>query len=297
MKPIKLWQLTVQTSSAWNKDNALQLGAALAYYAIFSISPLLIIMLAGAGFLYRGDGFAYIHTQIATLAGNNAADTITNTIKSVHSSEHGFAATIVSTTILFIGASGVFVQLQSSMNQIWGVKPKPGHYWKDFLKERLLSFALILGAGFLLLISLVLNAVLSAGSEYFEYLLPDANWFWQILGRGVSFVVVVLLFASIFKAIPDVPIGWNDVWVGAFLTSILFTVGKSAIGLYLGRSSLGSAFGAAGSILVILAWVYYSSQILFFGAEFTKIYAEEQRLSIKPSKGAQCGSPGIQVPD
>jgi membrane protein len=296
MKPIKLWHLTVQTSSAWNNDNALQLGAALAYYAVFSISPLLIIILAVAGFLYRGDSFAYIYAQIAMLAGNNAADTITSTIKSVHSSEHGFAATVVSVIILFFGASGVFVQLQSSMNQIWGVKPKPGYFWTDFLKGRLLSVAMILGLGFLLLISLVLSAALSAGSDYFEDLLPGATWLWQTLDAGVSFAIVVLLFASIFKAVPDVRIGWNDVWVGALLTAILFTGGKSVIGLYLGRSSLGSAFGAAGSLLVVLAWMYYSSQILFFGAEFTKIYAEEHRVSIKPSKGAEYGSPGIQLP-
>jgi membrane protein len=194
---------------------------------------------------------------------------------------------VVSVIILFVGASGVFVQLQSSMNQIWGVQPKPGLFWKDFLKERLLSFAMILGIGFLLLVSLVWSAALSAGNEYFKHLLPGANWFWQIVDGGVSFAIVVLLFASIFKAVPDVRIDWNDVWVGALLTSILFTGGKSAIGLYLGRSSLGSAFGAAGSILVILAWVYYSSQILFFGAEFTKIYAKQHRLSIKPSKGAE----------
>src|ERR1051326_8669186 len=287
MKPIQLWHLLIQTSSAWNNDKALQLGAALAYYAVFSISPFLIIILAIAGFLYRSDSFAYIHAQIATLAGNNAADTITSTIKSVHSSEHSFAATVVSVIVLFIGASGVFVQLQSSMNQIWGVKPKAGHFWKDFLKERLLSFAMILGIGFLLLISLVLSAGLSAGSEYFKSLLPGANWLRQILDGGVSFAIVVLLFASIFKAVPDVRIDWNDVWVGALLTSILFTGGKSAIGLYLGRSSLGSSFGAAGSILIILAWVYYSSQILFFGAEFTKIYAEQHRVYIKPLKGAE----------
>jgi membrane protein len=296
MKPIKLWRLMLQTASAWNNDNALQLGAALAYYAVFSISPLLIIILAGAGFLYRGDSFAYIHAQIATLAGNNAADTITGTIKSVHSSEHGLATTVVSVIILFVGASGVFVQLQSSMNQIWGVKRKPGHFWKDFLMERLLSFAMILGVGFLLLVSLVLSAALSAGSEYFKYLLPGANWLWQIVDGCVSFAIVVLLFASIFKAVPDVRIDWNDVWVGGLLTSILFTGGKSAIGLYLGRSSLGSAFGAAGSILVILAWVFYSSQILFFGAEFTKIYAEQHRVSIKPSKGAEYASPAMEHP-
>ncbi len=285
MKPSQLWQLTVRTCSAWNNDNALQLGAALAYYAVFSISPLLIIILVLAGFIYRGDSFAYIHAQIAMLAGDMAADTITSTIKSVHS-EHGPAATIAGGIILFIGASGVFVQLQSSMNQIWGVKPRPGHFWRDFLKERVLSLAMILGLGFLLMISLVLSAALSAGSEYFGHFLPGVDWLRQLLDGGASFGVSVLLFAAIFKSVPDVRIGWNDVWMGALLTAILFIVGKSVIGLYLGHSSVGSAFGAAGSILVVLAWVFYTSQILFFGAEFTKAYAEQSRLPIKPAKGA-----------
>ncbi len=287
MKHSSLWRLIGRALSAWNNDNALQLGAALAYYAVFSISPLLIIILAVAGFAYRGDSLAYIHSEIAAFAGNNAADTVTSTIRSVRSSGQGFAATVLGVIVLFISASGVFVQLHNSMNHIWGVKPKPGHLWKDLLKQRLLSFALILGLGFFLLISLVLTAALAAGSEYFQFLLPGGNWLWQIVDAGISFGILVLLFAAIFKIVPDVRIGWNDVWAGALLTSILFTIGKSIIGLYLGRSNLGSAFGAAGSILVIMAWLYYSSQILFFGAEFTKVYAEQRRVSIKPSKGAE----------
>jgi len=146
---------------------------------------------------------------------------------------------------------------------------------------------MILGVGFLLMISVVLSAGLSAGGEYFRRLLPGANWLGEILDGGVSFAIVVFLLASIFKVVPDARIGWNDVWIGAMLTAVLFTAGKLAIGWFLRHSSLGSAFGAAGSILVVLAWVYYSSQILFFGAEFTKIYAEQHRISILPSKGAE----------
>ena len=168
------------------------------------------------------------------------------------------------------------------MNQIWGVKPRAGHFWTDFLKERLLSFGMILGVGLLLMIPMVLSAGLSVGGEYFERLLPGTTWLGEILDGGVSFAIVVLLFASIFKVVPDAGIGWNDVWTGALLTAVLFTGGKLAIAWYLRHSNLGSAFGAAGSILAVLAWVYYTSQILFLGAEFTKIYAEQNRISMEP---------------
>jgi membrane protein len=276
VRSIKPWDVTAQTFTAWNNDGALQLGAALAFYAAFSISPFLIIILAVTGFFYKGDGFGYIHSQIEALAGGATADTITGAIRSVHSSGHSLAATITGVVVLFIGASGFFVQLQSSMNQIWGVTTKPGNMWKGFFKERLLSFGMILGVGFVLMISVVLSAGLSAGGRYFENALPGATLVGKILDGGISFAIVVILFASIFKVVPDVSISWNDVWIGALLTAVLFTAGKLVIGWYLGQSSLGSAFGAAGSMLFVLAWVYYSSQILFFGAEFTKIYAEHR---------------------
>ena len=287
MSGIKAWNLTGQTFTAWNNDGALQLGAALAYYAVFSISPFLIIILSVAGFFYQGDGLVYIHALIAALAGDGAADTITSTITSVQPSRHNLAATVVSIFVLFIGASSFFVQLQSSMNQVWGVKPKPGRFWKDFLRERLLSFGMILGVGLLLMISVVISTGLSAGVQYFGRQQPGMNWLEKTLNGGVSFVIVVLLFASIFKVVPDARIRWNHVGIGALLTAVLFTGGKFAIGWYLGHSDLGSTFGAAGSILVVLAWVYYSSQILIFGAEFTKIYAEHHGISIEPAKGAE----------
>jgi len=276
VRSIKPWEVTTQTFTAWNNDGALQLGAALAFYAAFSISPFLIIILSVAGFFYKGDSFGYIHAQIEALADSGTADTITSTIRSVHYSRHSLAATIVGVIVLFAGASGFFVQLQISMNQIWGIKPRPGHVWKDLFKEHLLSFGMILGVGFLLMISVALSAGLSAGGRYFGGVLPGAPLVGKILDGGVDFAIVVLLFAAIFKIVPDVNIGWNDVWIGALLTAVLFTGGKLAISWYLGRSNIGSAFGAAGSILFVLAWVYYSSQILFFGAEFTKIYAEHR---------------------
>jgi membrane protein len=271
----------------WNNDNTLQLGSSLAYYAIFSISPLLIIVIEVIGLFYNGNSSGYIRSEIAVLIGDNAATALAGTINSVQASEHGRTATVISVVLLLIGASGVFVQLQNAMNQIWGVMPKPGHFMKDFLKQRLVSFAMILGFSFLLLISLLISAALAAITGYFQFLLPGTNSFWHILDALVSFLVVTLVFASIYKVMPDVRIDWNDVWVGAFVTAVLFTAGKSLIAFYLGRSGIGSAFGAAGSVLVFLAWVYYSSQILFLGAEFTKAYSEERGLCVRPARGAK----------
>jgi membrane protein len=280
------WELTKKALEAWNKDNTFPLGAALAYYATFSISPLLVITLAVSGFFYRGDSFSYIRTELASLVGNNAATAIAGAIASVRYSEHGLAATVFSVVILFLGASGVFVQLQNSLNQIWGVKPKPGHFIQDFLKQRLTSFAMILGVSFLLLVSLLLSAAVAAITAYFRYLLPGTDFVWYGLDAVASFLLVVLIFAAIYKAVPDVRIDWDDVWAGAFITAIFFTGGKFLIGFYLGRSGIGSAFGAAASVFVILAWVYYSSQILFLGAEFTKVYSEHHRFCVRPVRGA-----------
>ena len=281
------WALIKRALAAWNNDTTFPLGAALAYYASFSISPLLVIVLAVSGVFYRGDSLSYIRSEIANLVGDKAAVAITGAIESVRLSEHGLAATLFSLVILFLGASGVFVQLQNALNQIWGVKPKPGHFVRDFLRQRLLSFAMIFVMGFLLLVSLLLSATVAAVTAYFHYLLPGADFAWYTLDAMVSFSFIVLVFAAIYKVVPDVHIDWEDVWIGAFVTAVLFTAGKFLIGLYLGRSGIGSAFGAAASVFVILAWVYYSSQILFLGAEFTKVYAEHHRFCIRPARGAE----------
>jgi membrane protein len=280
------WDLTKKALAAWNNDNTFQLGAALAYYASFSISPLLVIALAVSSFFYSGTSFSYIHSEIADLVGDNAATAIAGAIASVRHSQHGLAATMFSVVILFLGASGVFVQLQNSLNQIWGVKPKPGHFLRDFLKQRLLSFAMIIGVSFLLLVSLLLSAAVAAITAYFRYLLPGVDFAWYALDAVASFLLVVLIFAAIYKVLPDVHIDWGDVWAGAFITAILFTAGKFLIGFYLGRSGIGSAFGAAASVFVILAWVFYSSQILFLGAGFTKVYSEHHRFCVRPVRGA-----------
>ena len=283
----RFWRITRKTGSEWSSQNALEWGAALAYYTVFSIAPLLIIALTLVGFVYKGNSLPQIHTQISKLAGQNAADAITSAIESVRTSKHGTIANVISLVLLLIGASSVFGQLQTTLNRVWGVQPKPGHFWKDLFMQRLISFAMIIGISFLMLVSLLISALLVAITGYFDYLLPGASALWHLLDAGVSFAIVVLLFASIYKIVPDVQIDWKDVWTGAVFTAVLFVAGKAAIAFYLGRSGIGSAYGAAGSILIILAWVYYSSQILFFGAEFMKLYADERRSTIRPVRGAE----------
>jgi membrane protein len=279
-------RLVRKTFAAWTEENALEWGAALASYTAFSIAPLLIIALSAVGLVYKGDTLAYVHREIASLIGENAAKVITAAIQSMRTSDYGSLANVISIAALCIGATSVFVQLQTTLNRIWGVKPKPDHFWRDLLKQRVISFAMILGISFLLLVSLLVSAFIAAITAYFSYLLPGVDFFWQFLDAATSFSIVIVLFAAIYRIVPDVQIEWRDVWAGAILTAVLFVAGRFAIGFYLGRSGIASAYGAAGSILILLAWVYYSSQVLFFGAIFTKFYAEENRRMLKPISGA-----------
>ena len=289
------WSLLSEAFNEWLEDKAQRLGAALAYYAAFSIAPLLILVVAIVDFFYRGDTLPQIQRQIAAIAGGNAAEAIAASIRGVKSSPGGGAATILSIITLILGATGVFGQLQDAMNTIWEVTPKPRRFWVDILRTRVLSFALVLAICFLLLVSLLLSAFLAAASQYFQDLVPMAGPVWPLVDFGVSFGTTTLLFAMIYKILPDVNIGWRDVWLGAAVTAALFALGKIGIGFYLGRSSLTSAYGAAGSLLVLLAWVYYSSQILFFGAEFTWVYAKRYGRRFQPSRGARFLSDEMRI--
>jgi membrane protein len=288
---VRTWSLLKKSFWAWANENALEWGAALAYYTAFSIAPLLVVALNIAGLFYKGDSLSYVHGHIATLVGNNAATVLTSAIQSIRQSDAGYFAGVISLLMLLVGASTVFGQLQAVLNRIWGVQPKPGHFWSDLFKQRVFSFAMVIGISFLFLVSLVLSAILAMITEYFSYLLPGATILWPTLDVGVSFSVITFLFALIFKVVPDVEVHWRDVWLGALITSVLFVVGKTAIAYYLSHSGVESAYGAAGSLLVLLAWVYYSSQILFFGAEFTKLHAEERRSQIRPIRGVRAVSP------
>jgi membrane protein len=274
---VRAWELIKQTIKEWQEDEAPRLGASLAYYALFSLAPLLVIVIAIIGFVYKGDTVGQIQRQVQSLVGTDAARTIAVAIHNAGTFGHGTIATIVSFMVLGLGATGVFSELHTTMNKIWKVRRRNYGFILGLLKDRFASFTMVLAIAFLLLVSMILSAVLSAITAYFTYLLPGANFLWHIADLFVSFGVVTLLFAMLFRYVPDERVTWGDVWIGAVATALLFDFGKFLIGFYIGKSSLGSMFGAAGSVVVILAWVYYSSQLVFLGAEFTHVYAKHHR--------------------
>ncbi|MDX1416734.1 MAG: YihY/virulence factor BrkB family protein [Candidatus Promineifilaceae bacterium] len=279
--------LITQTVKEWQEDNASRLAAALSYYTIFSLPPLLVISLAIAGRLYDREAIeAQILTQASDLVGQTGSDAIGQILENASDPTLSSAAAIISLVMLLFGASGVFNQLQGAMDTIWDVAPKPGRGILGTLKDRFFSFTMVLAVGFLLLVSLIISTLLGAFSQYLSGLVPNATFLARILNFLFSFGGIALLFAFIFKVIPDVKIRWGDVWVGAVATAILFNIGKTAIGLYLGHSAPASAYGAAGSLIVLLLWVYYSAQILFLGAEFTQVYANRFGGKVVPDDGA-----------
>lgn len=271
----------------WGEDKASRLAAALAYYTVFSLAPLLVISVAIAGLVFgREAAQGQIESQIQSLVGQQSAEAIQGMIANTSSAKSGILASVVGIITLLFGAAGVFGQLQDGLNTVWEVEPKPGRGLIGILKDRFLSLTMVLGVGFLLLVSLVVSAALAALTNVVGALLPLSTVMLEIVNFVISFGVITLLFAMIYKTLPDVEIGWSDVWIGSAITAFLFTIGKILVGLYLGRSSIGSAYGAAGSLVVILVWVYYSAQILFFGAEFTQVYANQYGSRIKPDKDA-----------
>lgn len=283
------WQLLRETVSEWQKDKVSLWAAALAYYTSFSLAPLLVIAIAIAGAIFgeeaaRGE----IVGQIQGLVGKQGAEAIQAMLQNAQSPQSGgLIATVVGVGALLLGASGVFGQLQDALNAIWHVEPKPGRGLKFFLQNRFLSFAMVLVIGFLLLVSLLLSAVLAAFSNFFGYLLPSLAILGPILNFAISFFVITLLFALIYKVLPDVKIPWRYLWVGAVITALFFNIGKFLIGMYLGSSSVSSTYSAAASLGIVLLWVYYSAQILLFGAEFTKVYALKRgKDRIRPHEDA-----------
>jgi membrane protein len=277
-----------ETFQEWNEDKVPLWAAGLAYYTVFSLAPLLLIAIAIAGAVFgeeaaRGE----LVNQIRGLIGQEGAEAVQAMIQNARKPESGGTiATLFGVIALLFGASGVFGQLQDALNTIWEVKPKPKQALRAFLQSRFLSFASVLVIGFLLLVSLVLSATLSGISAYFSGLIGN----WAILGEFLNFVisfgVITLLIAAIYKFLPDVDVTWKDLWVGAAVTSLLFSLGKYFIGLYLGNSGVTSTYGAAGSLIVILIWVFYSAQIILLGAEFTQVYAKHRGTGIRPSKHA-----------
>ncbi|HJR75772.1 MAG TPA: YihY/virulence factor BrkB family protein [Nitrospiraceae bacterium] len=287
LSPASLWGMLKQTFTDWSNDKVPRLGAALAYYTVFAIVPLLVIIIAIIGLVFGQEAAqSYIIEQIAGLVGEQSANAIKDMIQRADQPSTGIVSTVVAVVTLLFGASGLFGQLQDALNTIWGVEPKPDRGIWGMIQDRFLSFMAVLGTGFLLLVSLVLSAALSAFGKWFGGWLPAPELILQMLNFVISFGVITLLFAMMFKFLPDARIIWSDVWVGAAITALLFTLGKFLIGLYLGKSDVGSAYGAAGSLVIVLLWVYYSSQILLFGAEFTQVYANTSGASIVPTEQA-----------
>jgi membrane protein len=280
-----VWSILKDTGRDWSDDSAARLAAALAYYTLLSIAPLLVIAVAVAGLAFGEDAArGQIAQQIGSVVGAQAADAIEAIAKNAHSPASGIVSTIIGVVVLLFGASGVFGELQSSLNAVWEVEPKSGSGLVGLIKERFVSFTMVLGVAFLLLVSLLVSAAIAALGHFLSSSLPGGEVLWSVLNALISLGIVTLLFALIFKVVPDAKIAWRDVWVGAGVTALLFTVGKLLLGLYLGKSSFTSSYGAAGSVVALVVWVYYSSQIVLLGAEFTQVYATRLGSKIKPKE-------------
>ena len=271
-----LWEILTETWNAWNTHKAPRAGAALAYYTLFSLAPLLVIVIAVAALVFGQEAAqGKIVTEIQGVVGQESARAIQAMIEKARAPAAGIFATVLSLMTMLLGATAVVGELKDTLNTIWNVQPAPGSGILSTLKARFMSLAFVLGIGFLLLVSLVVSAVLSVLSGFFNHLLPSP-WLvqvWQVVNVIVSLGVITVLFAMLYRFLPDTEVPWRDVWIGAGITALLFVISKFLIGLYLGQSSMGSAYGSAGSLVLILVWVYYASLVLLFGAEFTAVYA------------------------
>ncbi len=307
VKPKEILDLLKEAAAEWSDDNAARLGAALAYYSIFSLAPLLIIVVAVISAVWAGqsaDLQARIVEELQRLIGPEGATAVEGMLQNASRPGAGSTlAAVLGVVALIFGATGVFVQLQGALNTVWDVRPKPGGGLTNFARTRLLSFGMILGVGFLLLVFLIVSAIVSAigsfaqaratafgeviGDFWFAEVLagfsPGLQFLFRVLDIVISLGVITLLFALIYRVLPDVKIAWRDVWFGAAVTAGLFVLGKILLGLYLGNTSAASAYGAAGSLVLLLLWIYYSAQIFFFGAELTQVWAKRYGSRIRPS--------------
>jgi membrane protein len=281
------WELLVATFNEWLEDKAQRLGAAFAYYAVFSIAPLLVIAVYVARLIYADDSAAQIHAQIAAVMGQNGATVVVAAMQGLQMHEGGGGiATAISLILLLLGATAAFGSLQDAMNTIWEVTPKARPFLVDLVRTRLISFLMVLCFCLLLIVSLAASAALAVVAKFFEAQYPVTTMIWKFADYGLSFVLMTIVFATLYKVLPDVRISWSDVSIGAAATAVLFILGRIPLSLYLESNALSSPYGAAGSVLVLLAWVYYSAQILFFGAEFTQVYANRFGRRVGTSRGA-----------
>jgi membrane protein len=282
-----IWSLLKETGRDWLDDEATRLAASLAYYTLLSLAPLIVLAIALAGLVFDEEAArGQIAAELGRVVGPQGAQAIEAVVQNAEQPQAGLLSSLFGLGVLLFGASGVFSELQSALNRIWEVAPRPrGGLWGT-LRSRLFSFAMVMSVAFLLLVSLILSAALSAAGEFFRGALPGGEPVWQVVNFALSFGVVTALFALLLKYVPDARIAWRDVWIGAAVTALLFDVGKLGIALYLGKTAVSSAYGAAGSVVLLVIWVYYSSLILFLGAEFTQVYARRFGSSIQPGEGA-----------
>jgi membrane protein len=285
---IKALMLFKHAGVAFVDDNAFKLSASLSYYTVFALCPVLIIIISLAGIFFGQDAVqGQIYSEINDYVGSDVALQIQSIISSIQEKEVGTIGAIVGTIILVVGATTVFTEMQDSINYIWSVKAKPKRGWLKFLKNRLLSFSLVLGMGFILLVSLVINALLGLLSHQLINFFPEYTlYLFNTINSSIILVVIISLFTVIFKVLPDAIIAWKDAFIGAILTATLFLLGKFLIGYYVGKLNLGLTYGTAASIIIILLWVYYSAFILYYGAEFTKMYALQAGHGIRPKDTA-----------
>jgi len=287
MVSLPLWSTLKHTVQECIDDDVPRLSAALAYYAVFSLAPLLLISIAVAGSIFGADAVrGELDDELRRSLGPSGAFAVQDMLAGARRPETNFWVSIAGIVMLLFGAAGVFGQLQAALNQVWDVKLKPGRSIRNMAKDRFVSFTMVLSTGFLLLTSMILTAVLHGVSEYANRILTLPATLWSAISGIGSFAVITLLFAAIFKVLPDVRLRWRHVWVGAMFTSALFVIGKTAMGWYLGREAIASSYGSAGSLALVLLWVYYSSIILLFGAEFTQVWAKAQGDNIKPNRHA-----------
>ena len=283
-----VWSFVKQTAAEFLEESPFQLAAALSFYTLLSLSPLLLVVVSTAGLVWGEQAVrAQLVREIEQMAGPAGAETVELVLRHVEDPRRNRISVVVGIATLLLGATTVFGQLQVSLSQIWNVKAvtRRGVLW-SFVRTRLLSLALVLAVGFVLLVSLVLSAALSAMHGYLSQAMPRGGTLWQGVNLVVSLGVITLLIAAIYRMLPDVRVAWRYVWLGAVFTSLLFGAGKFLIGLYLGHASIGSSYGAAGSLVVFLVWVYYSSLILFMGAEITQVYARWRGAWITPVEHA-----------
>jgi membrane protein len=278
-----VWDFLGEVYNEWWRDNAMTLGAALAFYTAFSMAPLLIIVIAIFGFILGEHTVqAEIIKRVQEMIGPQGANAVKTMVQAAYRPGSGLWATIIGIAVILFGSTSALVMLKQALNIVWEAKPNPDAPLWNMVKERLLSFIMILLIGFLLVLSLLLSVALSFVTGFFHQVLPIPPVVMQVADLVISVLLITLLFALIYKVLPDVEIAWTDVWIGSAITAVLFTLGKFLFSLYLGRSSISSAYGAASSLAIILMWVYYSAQIFFIGAEITQVYANRYGSHVRP---------------